>query len=122
MSEYKVINAAVILLLELIGKFHNPLILTFPLPLAHQWSKHNRLMHEDDQWEWKGEDERIVKFANELQKENEGSIDYFIFGHFHRRTHMNLSQGGEMFILGEWINEYDYIMFDGSECYSRNIE
>lgn len=90
--------------------------------LAHQWSKHNRLMHEEDNWVWSGEDERIVKFANAVQKDNGGSIDFFIFGHFHYRTQLELSAGGRMFILGEWINEYDYLVFDGVECYSRNIE
>ena len=90
--------------------------------LAHMWSRHNRLMHESDSWVWKGEDERIVKFANNLQKEHGGSIDYFVFGHFHCRTHMELSSGGEMFILGEWIHNYDYLVFDGESCRSLNIE
>ena len=85
--------------------------------LAHLWSKHNRLMHEEDNWVWKGEDERIVKFANSLQKENNGTIDYFIFGHFHHKARIKLAQGGEMILLGEWIhNETDYIVFDGCQC------
>lgn len=90
--------------------------------LAHLWSKHNRLMHEDNPWEWRGEDERIVRYANELQQQSGGSIDYFIFGHFHYRTNFKLSQGGEMFLLGEWIHNCDYILYDGLACHSLNIE
>jgi len=90
--------------------------------LAHLWSRHNRLMHEDNAWEWKGEDERIVKFANSLQREHNGTIDYFIFGHFHYKTHLNLSSGGEMFLLGDWIHKSNCLVFDGHTCQSPNID
>ncbi len=85
--------------------------------LAHLWSRHNRLMHEDNPWEWKGEQERIVKFANKMQQGTAAKMDYFIFGHFHYRTRMPLSAGGEMFLLGDWIhNDCDYLVFDGATC------
>lgn len=90
--------------------------------LAHLWSKHNRLAHEDNPWEWRGKDERIVKFAQSLQQERGGDIDYFIFGHFHNRTQIELDGGARMYILGEWIHNFDYIVFDGKECHSLNIE
>ncbi len=90
--------------------------------LAHLWSRHNRLMHEEDNWVWKGEDERIVKFANSLQKEHNGTIDYFIFGHFHYKTHLKLSLAGEMFLLGDWIHKSNCLVFDGHTCQSPNID
>lgn len=90
--------------------------------LAHLWSRHNRLMHQENPWEWKGEDERIVKFANSFQKGCNGSVDYFVFGHYHHRTHMTLAEGGEMFLMGEWINTCDYLVFDGLTCQSLNID
>jgi UDP-2,3-diacylglucosamine hydrolase len=90
--------------------------------MAHKWSRHNRLAHEDNPWQWRGEDERIVKFANEFQKEHGGSVDYFIFGHFHYRTQMELREGGQMYLLGEWVNGSDYLMFDGQELHSLNME
>lgn len=90
--------------------------------LAHLWSRHNRLMHEDNPWQWRGEDERIVKFANSFQSGSCGHIDYFIFGHYHHRLHMPLAAGGEMYLLGEWINVCDYLVFDGQTCQSLNID
>ena len=90
--------------------------------LAHKWSRHNRLAHEDNPWQWRGEDERIVKFANAFQKERGGDIDHFIFGHFHYRTTMNLKEGGQMHLLGEWVNGCDYLLFDGDEIHSLNME
>lgn len=90
--------------------------------LAHLWSRHNRLRHKDSPWLWRGEDERIVKFANNFQKENGGSIDYFIFGHFHCKVHMNLAEGGEMFLLDHWIGQEDYLLFDGVTCQPPKME
>lgn len=84
--------------------------------LAHLWSRHNRLMHEDNPWEWKGEQERIAQFANSMQQ-NGANIDFFVFGHFHYKTRMQLSSGGEMILLGDWIhNTEDYLVFDGEVC------
>ena len=90
--------------------------------MAHKWSRHNRLAHEDNPWQWRGEDERIVKFANEFQKEHGGSVDYFIFGHFHYRIHLKLSEGGEMYLLDHWIGKSDYLLFDGETCQVPNME
>ena len=90
--------------------------------LAHLWSRHNRLMHEDNPWEWKGEDERIVKFADRFQRECGDVIDYFIFGHFHYKTTMELPAGGRMFLLGDWVYGSDCLVFDGQTCHSPKIE
>ncbi|MEF9932134.1 MAG: UDP-2,3-diacylglucosamine diphosphatase [Bacteroidales bacterium] len=93
--------------------------------LAHTWSKHNRLTHEEDYSNngnpiFRGEDERIVKFANDYQNNlPKDKIDYFIFGHFHCKTRMNLKAGGEILILGEWIHSCDYLVFDGESLVSK---
>lgn len=90
--------------------------------LAHLWSKHNRLAHNDNPWQWRGADERIVKFAASFLKERGGDIDYFIFGHYHYRTAIDMGGGSRMLLLGEWIHNCDYIVFDGQECHSLNME
>ena len=57
-----------------------------------------------------------------LKVKGNGSVDYFVFGHYHHRAHMHLAQGGEMFLMGEWINTCDYLVFDGLTCQSLNID
>ena len=89
--------------------------------LAHMWSRHNRLAHQENPWQWRGKDERIVKYAEQLLKQGR-KVDYFIFGHFHHRTSMELENGARMFIMGEWIHDFDYVVFDGQECHSLNME
>ncbi len=106
--------------------------------LAHTWSRHNRLAHEcqgdiikqnrekiettEDQisscFELR-EDSGIVKFANDFQlNQKHAPLDYFIFGHFHYRTIVDLKAGGKLYILGEWIHSCDYLVFDGEKLES----
>lgn len=90
--------------------------------LAHLWSRHNRLRHEDNPWVWKGEQERIVKFSNSFNAENGGKVDFFVFGHFHYKTRMKIASGGEMFLLGDWIHTPGYLLFDGETCQLLDME
>ena len=85
------------------------------------WSKHNRLTHQNSTWQWRGEDERIVQFSNQLNENSINKIDYFIYGHFHYPTQMKLKGGGELFILGEWINNCDYLVYDGQTIRRENL-
>lgn len=91
--------------------------------LAHAWSKHNRLA-KGQRYAFRGEEEGIVRFSNEYQlcREADEKIDYFIFGHFHYKTRMPLKNGGELVLLGEWIHNFDYIVFDGENLVSRRYE
>lgn len=86
------------------------------------WSKHNRLTHKEDKWQWRGEDERIVKFCNALNAEGSEKVDYFMFGHFHYPMRERLKNGGELLLLGEWINDCDYFVFDGTDIKRGKVE
>ena len=89
---------------------------------GYAWSYHTRLAKTDGkgytQYAFKGKDEPIYKyslaFGNDYTLKHPGEkIDYYIFGHFHTPARESLPDGGTMFILGEWINICDYIVFDG---------
>jgi|SRR5574344_14194 UDP-2,3-diacylglucosamine hydrolase len=87
--------------------------------LAHKWSKHNRLV-KNLPYDFKNGEERIVKFSEKLQKNQPAGdkIDYFIYGHFHYKTLYKLENGGQMFLLGDWINTSNYLVFNGMEMFS----
>lgn len=90
--------------------------------LAHKWSKHNRLAHGEPEHQlhgFRGEDERIVQFANRFQRDSLSPMDYFIFGHYHYGINAPLQAGGEIYILGEWIYQCDYLVFDGDSLQRR---
>lgn len=87
------------------------------------WSKHNRLA-KGQLYEFRGEEEPIVRYAENLQshRPGDGKIDYFIFGHYHYKAEHSLKTYGKLFIMGEWIHYCDYLVFDGESLQSRIFE
>lgn len=78
--------------------------------LGNGWSKNNRLAH-DLEYEFRGVDEPLVKFAEDYSSRNK--VDYFIFGHYHTSVDMTLSSGARFLVLKDWIHSSPYICFDG---------
>lgn len=100
------------------GLFHNK-VAQFLFSLLHPWvafglgngwSKNNRLAH-DQEYEFRGADEPLVKFAEDYSSRNK--VDYFIFGHYHASVDMTLSSGARFLVLKDWIHSSPYICFDG---------
>jgi len=74
------------------------------------WSTSNRKKH--DPYVWKGADERLWKFSEEVSRSRD--VDFFIYGHYHVRVDQALPSGGRIMLLGDWINgESPYAVFDG---------
>lgn len=87
--------------------------------LGYAWSKHTRLakVQSDNKYVFRGEVEPIYKYANSIGQRKK--IDYFIFGHFHSPYRAVLPSGAELIILGEWINNFDYLVFEGDKIERR---
>lgn len=78
--------------------------------IAHRWSKHSRLS-KGLAVDFNGEDEGLYQFAKQtLEIEH---FDYFVFGHRHTPVIMELSSNSKFVILGEWISNCQYGVFDG---------
>jgi len=60
------------------------------------------------------EDERLYKFSISQLKTNP-DINYFIFGHRHLPVNIPLSEDSNFIILGDWITNFSYAVFDGSK-------
>jgi len=83
------------------------------LSIAHKWSKSSRLAKLRIEEEFKVKDEGMFKFAeNILEKE---LIDYFIFGHRHIMVNVEMNKATRFILLGDWINNYSYGVFDGEK-------
>lgn len=92
--------------------------------LGHTWSRHNRLTH------FKSEDEKTIaeyknavlrdgtawaaSYQKSLEEKGEKKVDHFIFGHYHQPLDAQIDGGGDFSILGDWIHNPDYMVFDGS--------
>ena len=79
--------------------------------LGYAWSKNSRLANGNDaqQYVFKGKDEPICKYASSYPQ----PVDYFIFGHFHTPSEIDLDSGAKLYILGDWVNGCEYVSFDG---------
>ena len=84
--------------------------------LGNGWSRNNRLTH-DQEYEFKGADEPLVKFAEEFASAHH--VDYFIFGHYHASVDMTLFSGARFLVLKDWIHSSPYLCFDGKQLHQE---
>ena len=69
---------------------------------------------------YKGEDNEFqVIYAKEYLKTHP-DINYFIFGHRHIELDLMLTHSCRLIILGDWISQYTYAVFDGKTLTMSN--
>ncbi len=82
---------------------------TLAFDIATRWSRNNRYTHKE--YVWKGEEERLYKFAAAQDK----SIDLFIFGHYHCEVEESLPSGAKLVVLKDWLTGgTPYLKMEGS--------
>ena len=59
------------------------------------------------------ENEWLISYCKEVLQQKQ--YDYFIFGHRHLPIDCKLSANSRYINLGDWINNFTYADFDGSE-------
>ncbi len=59
-------------------------------------------------------DEMLYKYSLDILKENK-DIDYFVFGHRHLPLDIRLNEKTRFIILGDWLTNFSYAVFDGNE-------
>ena len=64
-----------------------------------------------------GEDkEYLVKWTKEYMGTHP-NIDYFIYGHRHIEIDLTLERKARLLILGDWIWQFTYAVFDGEHVF-----
>ena len=88
-----------------------------------QWAKHSRIKHDlNGEPAYMGEDkEHLVLFAKQYVATHP-DIDYFIFGHRHIELDLVLPSNSRVVILGDWITQFTYAVFDGERLFVENYE
>jgi UDP-2,3-diacylglucosamine hydrolase len=82
------------------------------------WAKHSRLKRKDGREpEYMGENEEpLVLYTKEYLKTHP-DINFFIYGHRHIMLDLMLSRTARVLILGDWIHEFSYAVFDGENMF-----
>lgn len=88
------------------------------IALGLNWAKHSRLKRADGkEVPFMGEDkEFLVRFARDY-KRSHPNIDYFLFGHRHIELDLPIDKSTRMLILGDWIWQFTYAVFDGEHLF-----
>lgn len=88
------------------------------LTLGLNWAKKSRQKREDGKEEpFMGEDkEYLVQFTKNYMAMHK-DIDYYIYGHRHIELDLSLSGKVRMLILGDWIWQFTYAVFDGEHLF-----
>ena len=83
-----------------------------------QWAKHSRLKRKDGmEPPYQGEEkEYLVLYTKEYMKSH-NDIDYSIYGHRHIELDLMLSRKTHMMIIGDWITQFTYVVYDGEHIF-----
>lgn len=88
------------------------------MQLGLYWARHSYMKRKNGQAApYKGEDnEYLVRYTKEYMKTHR-DIDFFIYGHRHIELDLMLSHKTRMLILGDWISQFTYAVFDGEHMF-----
>ncbi len=83
--------------------------------LANLFSKKDRYYKEDYLKDYSNvHEERLVKYARMKAAAN-SDIDFMIFGHRHLPLNYSLHNGSTLIILGDWIHNYSYAVYQNGK-------
>ena len=85
---------------------------------GHTWAKHSYMKHkETDPPAYMGENrEFLVRYTRQYMQTHP-DIDYYIYGHRHIELDLQLTKKARVMILGDWINQFTYAVFDGEHMF-----
>jgi UDP-2,3-diacylglucosamine hydrolase len=79
---------------------------------AHTGGADEKYLGDENEW--------LVQYCK--KKLAEKHTDYFIFGHRHLPINLQLSQKSTYLNLGDWIQYFTYVEFDGANCTLKKYE
>ena len=89
--------------------------------VAHSWSKKSRLGRGKIKVPFMGEEkEDQLIYSRELLKKKH--FDFFVYGHRHIALDYQLTDLSRLIILGDWISECTYGVFDGDDFRLEKID
>ena len=80
------------------------------VPFALRWSSHSRTTGCESTFDFATDP--MVDFARRTLVEHP-DVNYFVFGHRHVVANQPLADGCQFVILGDWLNNFTYGVFEG---------
>lgn len=89
--------------------------------LAQYLSVKNKLISGDEDKKFLGEDNEWLALYAKRKLETK-HYDYFVFGHRHLNMKIEVGENATYYNLGDWITQYTYGVFDGSDFDLKTFE
>ena len=89
--------------------------------LAQYLSVKNKLISGDEDKKFLGEDNEWLALYAKRKLETK-HYDYFVFGHRHLNMKIEVGENATYYNLGDWISQYTYGVFDGSDFDLKTFE
>lgn len=82
------------------------------------WARHSRLKHARmEEPAYMGENrEHLVLYTKQYIRSHP-NIDFFLYGHRHIELDLQLTKRTRMMILGDWISQFTYAVYDGEHIF-----
>ena len=89
--------------------------------LGLRWARHSRLKRTDGgEPPYMGEDkEPLVLYSKEYLRTHP-DVNFFVYGHRHIELDLMLSATARTVILGDWITQFTYAVFNGDQLFLEN--
>lgn len=86
--------------------------------LGLNWAKHSRMKRADGKEPpYMGEkNEPLIRYTKQYMQTHT-NIDFFIYGHRHIELDLMLSRKTRLMIIGDWISQFTYAVFDGEHMF-----
>ena len=84
------------------------------------WAKHSRMKRPNgEEPPYMGEDrEHLILYTQEYMKAHP-DVDVFIYGHRHIEIDLQVSKKARAIILGDWISQFSYVVYDGDHLFMQ---
>ena len=89
--------------------------------IGYRWAKHSRQKRVDGhETPFLGEDKEYLVQYSKQYLQTHPDIDFFIYGHRHVQADIPLADHTRLLMLGDWITQFTYAVFDGEQLYLKN--
>ncbi len=82
------------------------------------WAAHSRRKRADGKEPpYMGEDKEFLVLWTKTYMQSHPNVDYYIYGHRHIELDLTLQKKVRMLIIGDWIWQFTYAVFDGEHLF-----
>jgi UDP-2,3-diacylglucosamine hydrolase len=93
----------------------------FAFWIGHSWSNSSRYSKGLEPLPYQGDDKELL-YLHSIQVLQKQHFDYLVYGHRHLVVNKPISESSQFIILGDWLWNFSFGVFDGNSFELKNIK